>query len=504
MKTQPIHRVSAPAALAARLITVAAVLALPAPLNAGAATASPQEEDAPRVEALERRATDAFERADFETAHAALTDLLEHKPKNPAVHYNLACALAQTGRTEAGAERLVDAISWGFVDFFHMSRDPHLAPIRDGQTYQTVLLSWRDLLDARAESAMSVARERFGGGYTYEKDAALRVQYVSAFDQRTFAEARAEIRRVSDWAMELLFTALDYDTPEQSRPDPWVTILLPTPEDFVRIVQTPNVGGYYDHDRRRLISQDVGPSFRHEFFHVLHWRDMTRRGQRHPEWIMEGLGALVEDVEFEEDGGLTPVPSWRTNIVKRLERGGRLLGWNELMTMPRKRFVTRRPNAHYAQARAVMMFLQERGRLGSWYRAYVDSFEEDPSGVAAFEADFDRPLVEIEREYAKWVRDLPEVAERIRPGMASLGVVVTPGRGDGPTISRIERRARGLGLGLRTRDVITAVDDRPTRTMEDLVRILSEYEVGDAVEVTVRRGTRWLTVEATLIEQQPE
>ncbi|MEC9374614.1 MAG: PDZ domain-containing protein, partial [Planctomycetota bacterium] len=219
------------------------------------------------------------------------------------------------------------------------------------------------------------------------------------------------------------------------------------------------------------------------------------------------LAALVEDVEpTGGDGakGLRLLPSWRTNIAKRLERGGGLRDWDELMTMPRERFVGRRPNAHYAQARSIMLFLHEAGRLGEWYEAYVEGFEEDESGRRAIEAVFESPLREVERRYRLWLRELPEVAEEIRPGMASLGVVVSPGRGDGPEVQMVEAGTGARRAGLRRRDVILSVDGRSTRTMEDLVRILSEYEPGERVSVEVRRARLRMTVEVELTAQKAD
>ncbi len=481
------------------LILIVAVVML---LSTGAATG--QEHDN-AIQQLQDQATAAFESRDFSAARNALIKVRSAKPKNPAVRYNLACALAQLGDKEAATEELIQAISFGFIDFNHMLRDEHLTALRGEQLFDTIIASWRDLLDARADANFKAAQSLFGKRYTYERDPELRLLYVSAFDTRSFTEGRAEIGQIARWALDRLFTDLSLDDGSSQQPDPWVTVILPSPEDFVRMVRASNVGGFYDHDQRKLISQDIGPSFRHEFLHVLHWRDMTRRDQRHPEWIMEGLGTLVEDVDVDESGRLVAfAPSWRTNIVKRLARGNRLTHWRDLMTMERKRFVTHRPNAHYAEARAVMIFLHESKQLTEWYAAYVRGFETDPTGVNAIETVFNEELESIEQRFLAWVNDLPEVAEEIKPGMASLGVEVSPGRGDGPTVQLVLPRTGASKAGMRRRDVITALNGRSTRTMEDLVRFLSEYEPGERVEVTIRRGTRRLVLKVELIEAREE
>lgn len=481
---------------------LAAALALLIPLPHARA----QDSD---VAALQRRATEAFEKGDFGAARDALVKLVALRGDSAAAHYNLACARAQTGDLAGASASLLDAVTWGYVDFHHMAADPHLAPLRTTEAWEELMLGWRGLLDARGDANLDSARKAFVAGYRHEKDDRLRLVYSAAFDEKTFAEARAEIDAVARFAFEELFPSLSFDDGTDPRPDAWVSVILPTPEDFVRMVRSPGVGGFYDNDRRRLISQDVGPSLRHEFLHVLHWRVLARLGQKHPDWIMEGLGCLVEDVarvEGPAGPALRPLPSWRTNIVKRLAARNALAPLRRLANMPREQFVGSRPNANYAQSRAVMMHLRELGRLGAFFGAYCRGYDADPTGVRALEEAVGTRLEEFDRAHKAWIAALPEVAERVRPGMASLGVVVGPGRGDGPVVEDVDRRpgrravpADGGADALRARDVIVALDGEQTRTMEDLVRVLSGCEPGQAVDVDVRRGTRRLTMRLVLV-----
>lgn len=458
------------------------------------------------LDALQDAATAAFERGDFGAARDALLKVVERKPDNAAVHYNLACALAQTGDLEGAAARLLDAVTWGFVDFHHMAADPHLEPLRASRDWSDLMLGWRGLLDARGDANLDSAKTAFGSGYRHEKDPKLRLIISAAFDEQTFAEARRDLEAVAEFAFEHVFADLALDDGADPRPDPWVSVILPTPEDFVRLVRAAHVGGFYDHDLRRLISQDAGPSLRHEFMHVLHWRDLARRGQRHADWVLEGLGCLVEDLHAPEGGRLAPVHSWRTNIVRRLARLNGLVPLRRFMTMPREQFMGGRPFAHYAQAQAVMLYLFERAKLRAWYAAYLDGFGADPSGVEAMERVFERPLEETEADFRGWARRLPESPETVEAGSASLGVVVGPGRGDGPEVEEVDRRPGRKAEpedpksgGLRVRDVITGLAGSTVRTTEDLVRALARLEPGDVVDVAVRRGTLRLTLRLRLV-----
>ncbi len=479
-------------------ILVASALAFARPALA-------QSEEEPRPTGGQRTEQDlveAFQSRDYQGALALLDRQAAQSPKDPFVAYNRACALAMLGRADEAAESLLRALSLGFTDLFHMERDAHLTPLRDHATFRTILRGWRELLDARGAADLESAREALGPTYTYESDPSLRLNFASAMPAESFDAAKREIARVAVWASE---TVLGPPVESTERPDPWVLVILPTPADFVRLIGGPGIGGYYDRDRKRLVAQDIGPSLRHEFFHVLHWRRMDQLGQQHPLWIMEGLASLLEDVETNEAGGFRIVPSWRTNIAKRLERAGRLTPWPDLATIGRDSFMGYRARANYAQSRAVFMFLLDEGALATWYGMFVERFADDPSGIGAIERALGAPLESAEMRFRQWLRRLPEVGEQARPPRASLGVDLGPGTGDGPSVLGPSHDAQPKYVSqerLRRRDVITAVDGRATTTLDDLFRVLSDLEVGRRIVLDVRRAGRAIRVELELVDRQ--
>lgn len=443
--------------------------------------------------------------AQWEEARDAYTSALADHPKDPEAMYGLAVALAQLGDVDGADAELVAAIGVGFVDFHRFERDGRLDPLRQTPKFRTILGGWRALLDARADVNEKALRRFLGRGGTIVRDERLRLIYASAWQPRSFELAQREITGVADWAYATLF---EEPAPDDPRPDPWVSVILPTPERFEKMMIAlgagPNVGGLYDNDRGQLICRDLGPSLRHEFLHVLHWRLLSRVNQRHPDWIMEGLGTLIEDADPDEaaPGGMRPVPSWRTNIAKRLLDRGRLMPLADLIAMDRRAFRSRRPNANYAQARAIMLYLYDRGDLSAFFHTYVRTSAQDATGRAALESVLGAPLDEIETGYRAWLGALPMVAEEIRPGMASLGVVVGAGRGDGPVIERIPLGSNAASAGLRLGDVILTIDGRSTRTLLDLVRVLASYSVGEEVVLMVRRGRLLIEVSVRLTEQE--
>lgn len=447
----------------------------------------------------------AFARGEYAQAADLLRRQRDLQPDNFVVHYNLACALAMQGQADEAAVSLERAVETGFSDIHHLRRDTTLAPLRTHPRYLQIINAWPAIIDAQRDARIEKIEAHFKGKYTTARDESLRLVYRSALDEKSLAAAREELPRLARFAEESVMPGiLD---PEALREDPWVMVILPTTQDFKRwavsvygeaaVSTTSMIGGSYEHDEKRLVSIDIGSTFRHEFFHVLHWRSCTRLGQPHPIWIMEGLCSLVEDYDLDDAGRVVPATSWRTNMAKRILRINSLLPIETIATMPQLRFSGSRPLAHYAQARAIFLFLHQSGRLKDWYAHYTANFEADPSGVASLEAVFGAPIKDINAQYRSWLKALPEVPEQIARGKASLGIEVDAGAGDGPVVAVVPRGVRPGEL--RMGDVIQSIDGRPTRDLAELVRVLGTCTPGQEVEVAYRRGQLHRTTKVTLI-----
>lgn len=512
------------------LAMAAFVFVLPARPSSGADEAA---DGVPRVRELRRMADEAMRRGAYGDAAGALERLGELLPRDAFLRYNLACARAMGGDAEGAEDALREAFARGFIDLFHLERDEQLDAIRGRPMFRAVIGGWRELTNTHGERQLAGMKERFMPGpppdrYTFESDPVLRLHFASSFRAESFREAREQVTRVAAWASRELFPA-PADTERSERPDPWVCIVLPTPIDFFKMVMSEGVGGYYDRDRRRLVTQDLGPTLRHEFLHVLHWRYAERLGQRHPLWIMEGLACLPEDVEMpgEASSGVFEFKaSWRTNIVRRLVKLGGLQPLERFCALPDIKFMGQRPRANYAQARAVMMFLHSEGKLGAWFAAYTRRWKEDPTGLKALEEVLDLPAARIDHKLRVWALTLPESGEQSRPAKFGLGVSVSGGRGDGVLIDRVvtgSRLSRGLVNPLRFKDVILEIQGQPVRSLDDYARILGELQegidpppapaprlddpfaepeprTGPKVKVKVRRSTREVELEVTLVE----
>lgn len=475
---------------------------------------------------LDEKWIEEFKAGDHAAAEETLKRLIRIDGDNFVHHYNLAIVLAAQRKLDESVEALTQAIAAGFTDLRYLQNDRHLDPIREHPRYKATVAGWDLIMDAAIDLRLEHFKKRYGPKYTTERDESLRLGYVSAFEPVSFGTAKEELARLARWWEEEVVSELgsraviaETDADGSQRADPWVLVFLPTKEDYARWAAPRfgpgwrQVGGAYSDDKKLLIAQDLGGTLRHEFWHVLHWRDMRRRGQLHPIWVMEGLCSLVEDVETLPDGRMRPLPNVRTNIAKRRLRGGVLLPWSELFDREQRRFVTSSPLAHYAEARSVFLFLAEEGKLAPWYAAYVSGYDEDPTGAAAISRVYGRPLAQVEQRYRAWLAALPEAAEEIPVGGAALPFEVEPAAGgageagDGlqiTTFPPIPKRKRGEPAPerLRLRDVVTAIDGKPVRDLAELVRVLSEYQPGQEVEVSFRRGKLTGTARTVLVAKR--
>jgi hypothetical protein len=411
-----------------------------------------------------------------------------------------------------------------------MEADPMLAPVRALPEYKDMIERWDAVLDAHREAGLTLAKGLFPDAKQAVSDERLRLNYINAFHEDSFRAAREEITRLADWADANVFPGiLD---PKAMTDDAWVVVVLPSQKDFKRwavsmfgpdILQGfSTVGGAYTHDTRRLVAQDLGPTLRHEFLHVLHWRSMVRLNQRHPIWIQEGICSLVEDYDMI-DAKLSPSTSWRTNTVQRMRSAGVLLPIRTLAQRTNQQFQGQHRMGLYAQSRGVFFYLWQKGKLRDWYARYTTEYAEDPSGVLSLERSVGMKAEDFDKEFKAWAAGLTLVPEEMRNGMATLGVEVDTGTGEGPVVLSFQKKAPtpvrvnggntppGTAANppsgqprkpdrLEPGDIITAIDGQPVRDLPELLRRMGTLRPGQVVPLSVRRVKLLKTIEVTLGE----
>lgn len=439
---------------------------------------------------LDRQVQRCFDNADYAAAVTLIEEHLKHAPNDVTMLYNLACAHSRLNDADAAAAALLRAFKNGFDNLEHMRQDPDLANLRAHPIYKTILEQADRAAVQHTRNAQSHWRATYGDkDYRYETDDSRRIHYATALDETSHTEMSEMLARQADHLRQMLFGEF---------PNYHVLIAVPTPADADKFFNNDDsVGGIYQHNLRRLVARDIGASLRHEFFHALHFGHMEKLGQPHPLWIQEGLASLYEDYELNETGLIRFLPNERQLIAQARARAGRLHKWNDLFAMSATEFMAKAPQL-YPTVRAIFEYVADHDKLQEWYRAYTDNFREDRTGAKAFELTFGKTIPEIEKDWRRWVIARPTVNLRLRADSAALGIRSDDrSTNDGVMITEILRGSGAAHAGLKRGDIIVAVDGRSTRSLMELRRIIASCNVGDEVEVRVRRRGEYIT--ATVI-----
>lgn len=137
--------------------------------------------------------------------------------------------------------------------------------------------------------------------------------------------------------------------------------------------------GYYRHaDRTMVMNVSTGlGTLVHELTHALIAPDFPDV----PDWFNEGFASLFEQSQFgPEAKSIRGLINWRLPLLQKSIREGTLRPLAELMADENFR-EGERVGVNYAQARYLMLYLQEKGLLQKYYKAYRDGFKADPTGL---------------------------------------------------------------------------------------------------------------------------
>ncbi|MCU0689118.1 MAG: hypothetical protein MUE97_05190 [Phycisphaerales bacterium] len=447
---------------------------------------------------LRRQWQDAYFASDFDKAATLLTSLTKLDDASPVDFYNLACVLAKLGRHSLAETALRDAISRGFGDFDLLIADPDLKALKDTDVYQAVLQGWAELQDATIDGRLAALQRDYPGKHRVVKLDDLRIALAAATSQRGVDEATAELQRAATlWQQWISPPTIEAQPAGPSRPPAWVLVWLPDAPSFqawTRQTFGPragSVGGLYTSHTATLVARDLGPTLRHEFWHVLHHRDMHRRAgtagrasQQHPLWIQEGLCSLIEDLDTSDSAMPAPAPSWRTNMARRMLDTRGIMPLADFIALTDQRFMGSGSLGRYAHARAIFLFLHTRGKLPAFYASYVHTYGDDRTGRLALEAALGQPLAQIDKDFRAWLRTLPTVGEAGFERV-SLPIDLGDGAGEGVVVLDLPLEDQ-LKFGVGPGDLVVAVAGQIVRDRNDLARALEPLKAGQDVTVTIR------------------
>lgn len=98
-----------------------------------------------------------------------------------------------------------------------------------------------------------------------------------------------------------------------------------------------------------------------------------------PAWINEGLGSLFEQ-SAEREGHIVGLPNWRLRGLQRAIKANSVPSFAELAALSDSAFYDSDTGTNYAQARYLFLYMQEKGTLIPFYKAYRAAQKADPTG----------------------------------------------------------------------------------------------------------------------------
>ena len=160
--------------------------------------------------------------------------------------------------------------------------------------------------------------------------------------------------------------------------------------------------GYFRRDNIMLMNVGTGTgTLVHELTHALLRPDFPQC----PHWLNEGMGSLFEQCSLA-DNDIRGLENWRLPGLQSAIRYKRLRALTDLIGDPH--FYDEEHIAmNYAQARYLLMFLQESGKLPGFYANFRLNRDDDPSGLKQLkEAIAPQSIEQFEKDWRKWVMGL--------------------------------------------------------------------------------------------------
>jgi len=160
--------------------------------------------------------------------------------------------------------------------------------------------------------------------------------------------------------------------------------------------------GYYSATNHALIMNigTGGGTLVHEIVHPF----MRANFPNCPAWFNEGLASLYE-ASVEKNGHIQGLINWRFKGLEKAIKEGRTISFQQLTSMSEAQFYRGTSySEHYAQARYLCYYLQEKGLLVKFYLQFVANSERDPTGYATLKRVLAENDMEVfTREWERFV-----------------------------------------------------------------------------------------------------
>lgn len=458
-----------------------------------------------RLGALNTRGCDLLRQQKYQEAIPFFEQMLEIVPNDDTALYNLACAYALMGQGDKACDYLERSFVAGFTNWEHVKKDTDLDSIRTNPKYVELMASQGRFEQLRAGKKMDQIKEML------TKHAIDTASYIFFIDEeRKFIFATNRSRAVMDQVAKDLTTYAEAQWKHLfiRRQKTYIAIVLPSEEDFRKMVPNRMIGGFYNPQAEALLAPALDHTLTHEFTHALHFADTLQISQMHQIWYLEGLATCFENSALKEvtlaDGTKdlipTPMPNERQPAIQEAVAQGQAVPLRAMLRYNQAEFM-RQPGLMYAESRHFVMWIWHQGKLAEFHKAYCETWTTDPTGEAALSKVFGKKLEDIEKEYFEWVRNLPPFAGHTGAGGPYLGVGLEEG-GEGLIVKQLTENGPAAKAGVKVGDVIQSIDGKRIVSQHSLLEIMANRKPGDIVKVALLREGQAMEIPVT-VEARP-
>lgn len=125
-----------------------------------------------------------------------------------------------------------------------------------------------------------------------------------------------------------------------------------------------------------------------------------------PTWINEGLASLFEQ-SAERDGVMVGLTNWRLEGLNEAFKEKKVKRFSVLVAASDEVFRNEDEGVHYAQARYLMLYLQEKGLLQHFIKKALAQQKKDPTGATALKETLSQPGWNVlDEAFRLWVPTL--------------------------------------------------------------------------------------------------
>jgi hypothetical protein len=246
------------------------------------------------------------------------------------------------------------------------------APRRDApqpveKKAQSLLAKWKPKFDAEKFNYVAAGPFVIAGNGSKDRIARYR-------DQTILAAAQA-------------LDAMYFDAEPQ---EPVLILLFESAGPYKRLAkewfgddEVPHFGFFRRSQNVMLMNVGTGTgTLVHELVHALIAPDFPHV----PDWFNEGFASLYEQCSIGRDfRTITGHTNWRLPALKQAIRKNELRPLSEMIGDPAF-YDPSNVGMNYAHARYLLMYLQEKGLLTTFYARFRDNAKDDPTGLKTLEA----------------------------------------------------------------------------------------------------------------------